>query len=765
MSNHPSVILITSLCAMIGIAMPVAAAGAASFAGSQSCTECHQQEYGEWSGSHHDLAMQVATEATVLGNFADATYTAYGVRSRFFKKNGDYYVSTEGPDGALQDFKIDYTFGVYPLQQYLIAFPGGRYQALGLAWDTRPKDQGGQRWFHLYPNEHIAPGDVLHWTEINQNWNYMCADCHSTDLRRQFDFENDRYETVWSEIDVSCEACHGPGSKHVAWARAGKAPSASYGPLNGLEVSFDERKDRRWALEPGAVSAAPSTQPTALRTEVETCGRCHSRRAPLGDAGGSGKPILDNYRVALLTDDLYHADGQIKDEVYVYGSFLQSKMYRAGVTCSDCHNPHSLKLKAEGNKLCSRCHLSEAFDTPAHHFHTSGTAGSQCVACHAPESTYMVVDPRRDHSFRIPRPDLSAALGVPNACSGCHADKTAEWAANKVVEWHGPARGQSPHYGEVLAAGRRGEPGGEQQLMGITRDPTQPGIVRATALDILGRTLNQDSFAAIHRGLQDEDALVRLAALGSLEAVGPRERVRFAFPLVEDPVRAVRLEAARLLAPVPLEALPAEPRKTLVAAFAEYEKVHKAIADRPESLTSLANFYRDRGEMEIAEATYREAIRRHPSFGPAYVNLADLYRFQGRDGKGEEILRAALRTAPEQADILHAYGLLSIRHQRYAEAAKRLGQAAELRPDIPRYAYIHALALQKIGDAENALVVLRAAHHRHPNDRDILIALATMSRDRGDLESAVKYAKALVKLAPTEPEARQLLESLQAQQR
>jgi predicted CXXCH cytochrome family protein len=502
-----------------------------------------------------------------------------------------------------------------------------------------------------------------------------------------------------------------------------------------------------------------------LRTEVETCGRCHSRRAPLGDAGGSGKPVLDNYRVALLTDDLYHADGQIKDEVYVYGSFLQSKMYRAGVTCSDCHNPHSLKLKAEGNNLCTACHLSEAFDTPAHHFHTSGTAGSQCVACHAPESTYMVVDPRRDHSFRIPRPDLSVALGVPNACSGCHEDKTAEWAASKLVEWHGPTRGQSPHYGEALAAGRRGEPGGEQQLMGIARDPTQPGIVRATALDILGRNLNQDSFAAIHRGLQDEDALVRLAALGSLEAVGPRERVRFAFPLVEDPVGAVRLEAARLLAPVPLEALPAEPRKTLIAAFAEYQQIHEAMADRPESLMTLANFYRDRGEMESAEATYREAIRRHPSFGPAYVNLADLYRLQRQDDKGEEILRAALRTAPEQAETLHAYGLLLIRHQRYAEAAKRLGHAAELRPDIPRYAYIYALALQKIGDTENALAVLRAAHDRHANNRDLLIALTTMSRDRGELESAVKYAKALVTLAPAEPEARQLLESLQAQQR
>ena len=761
--------LVATLCASVAITiMATETAGAvdpATFVGGKSCTECHQQEYAEWSDSHHDLAMQEATEKTVLGNFDGATFTAHGVTSRFFRKNGDYFVNTEGPDGKLSDYKIDYTFGVYPLQQYLIAFPGGRRQALGLAWDARPKTSGGQRWFHLYADEHIPPGDVLHWTQINQNWNFMCADCHSTNLRRNFDFARDRYETTWSEVDVSCEACHGPGSKHVAWAASRNSTDSPQMPAKGFDVLFEPREKARWSRKEGAATAARPMAADFLHREVESCARCHSRRAPLGDAVSEGRSVHENYRVALLSEDLYHADGQIKDEVYVYGSFLQSKMYRAGVTCSDCHNPHSLKLRSEGNSLCTRCHQPETFDTPAHHFHATGSTGSQCVNCHAPETTYMVVDPRRDHSFRIPRPDLSVKLGVPNACSNCHDDKAARWAADRITEWYGPVRKQSPHFGEALSAGRNAEPGAQQQLIGIATDDAQADIVRATALDTFGQNLNRESFPAVEQGLRAESALVRLAAVGALDRLSPRDRIRFVFPLLEDPVGSVRLEATRSLAAVPLEALAQEPRRTLANAFSAYERAHRAIADRPESLMTLANFYRDRGDIEKSERTYREAIARHPSFGPAYVNLADLYRSLENDEQAEEVLRDALEISPAEADILHSYGLLLIRHQRYPEAAKLLGRAAQLRPDNARYSYVYALALQKVGDTDNALLNLKNAHGRHPNDRDILAALATMNRDQGDLESAVQYATALVKLSPTDAGARQLLESLQAQQR
>lgn len=180
---------------------------------------------------------------------------------------------------------------------------------------------------------------------------------------------------------------------------------------------------------------------------------------------------------------------------------------------------------------------------------------------------------------------------------------------------------------------------------------------------------------------------------------------------------------------------------------------------------TLANYYRDRGETERAEATYQEAMTRHPWFEPTFVNLADLYRTLGQDKLGEKVLRATLRAAPEQANVLHAYGLLLVRQQRYAEAVERLGHAARLRPDSARYSYAYALALQKIGNTRRASTVLIAAHNRHPNNRDILFSLAALSRDRGDHETAVEYAKTLLELAPDDPGSRQLLESLQVQQR
>ncbi|HHH43504.1 MAG TPA: hypothetical protein ENK49_05140, partial [Gammaproteobacteria bacterium] len=199
---------------------PVAAkmAGSAEFVGRPVCTACHTEQAVQWSGSNHDQAMQLATSHTVLGNFDNATFTNFGVTSSFFKKNGRFMVRTVGPDGKLKDYEIKYTFGVEPLQQYLVEFPGGRLQALSLAWDTRSKQQGGQRWFHLYPDENIAYDDELHWTRPSQNWNSMCAECHSTNLEKNYDPVTRTFATSWSEIDVSCEACHGPGSNHVRWA-------------------------------------------------------------------------------------------------------------------------------------------------------------------------------------------------------------------------------------------------------------------------------------------------------------------------------------------------------------------------------------------------------------------------------------------------------------------------------------------------------------------------------------------------------------------
>jgi predicted CXXCH cytochrome family protein len=446
-------------------------------------------------------------------------------------------------------------------------------------------------------------------------------------------------------------------------------------------------------------------------------------------------------------------------------------MHAAGVTCSNCHDPHSLQLRAEGNGVCVQCHKPDAFDTAAHHFHAPGGPGNppglgnQCVDCHAPETTYMVVDPRRDHSFRVPRPDLSAALGAPNACTGCHDGKSDQWAADTIAGWRGPDRRLEPHFGEALALGRSGAPGAESHLVKLAGDPGQPAIVRATAIAMLADYLSPESFETVRQGLRDEDAMIRLAALGVLNAVDPRIRVDLAFDLLDDPVRAVRLEAARVLAPVPPETLPPPRRDRLEQALAEFDRSMGAIADRPESLATLANFRRDRGEDAAAEATYRKTIGIHPAFAPAYANLADLYRSRNQDGKAEEVLLQGLKVAPGNGDLHHALGLLRVRQKRYAEAVETLGRAAELNPDNARYGYVHALSLQQTGDAGRALAVLKETHARHPHDRSVLFALATMSRESGDLAAAIGYAKNLTELAPRDPQAQALLKQLEAERR
>ncbi|MCA8974263.1 MAG: cytochrome C, partial [Planctomycetes bacterium] len=428
-------------------AMP---ASAASYVGRERCVSCHELEHRAWHGSHHDLAMQVADESTVLGDFADSTFEHFGVTSRFFRDGDRFMVRTDGADGTLADFPVAYVFGVSPLQQYLIRFHGGRLQALGICWDARPQQQGGQRWFHLY-DERLEHDDPLHWTSRNQNWNYMCAHCHSTDLRKGYDVVSDSYSTRWSEIDVSCEACHGPGSHHQDWADApvGQRPKA---PHAGFETSL--RTDAVWSFAAGAPTAT-RTGGSAPAVVTETCAPCHSRRSLLEEGNAPGA-LHDRIQLSLLEENLYHADGQIEDEVYVYGSFAQSKMFHAGVTCTDCHDPHTLRPYAPGNALCGRCHQPAVFDVPEHHHHPVGSAGASCTACHMPSRRYMVVDPRLDHSIRIPRPDLTVKFGTPDACANCH-DGPAEgaaWAAAAIEAWRGPDRPLPAHWTDALAAGR-----------------------------------------------------------------------------------------------------------------------------------------------------------------------------------------------------------------------------------------------------------------------------------------------------------------------
>jgi predicted CXXCH cytochrome family protein len=559
---------------------------------------------------------------------------------------------------------------------------------------------------------------------------------------------------------VACEACHGPGSRHVAWA---KAP-ASY--PSGTEVSSKGLINRLKPTDPGhwemnaETGIARRTAPL-VSTEVETCAACHSRRKVVAKNTVPGAPLLDGYLPALLQPGLYHADGQIDGEVYEYGSFLQSRMHAAGVTCSNCHDPHSAKLRAEGNALCGQCHLPEKFDVAGHHHHQPGSAGAQCVTCHMPSKNYMVVDARRDHSLRIPRPDLSVALGTPNACTQCHADRPAQWAAEIVAGWYPGGRQTAQHFGTALHAGRVGATDAEQQLDRLILDRSQPAIARASALPLLAPYASPASEPAIRGAIGDPDPLVRAAAPRALPGIPPRAIVQAAVPLLSDPLRAVRIEAARALAGTDLLALTPEQQTALVRATSELVAAEMVDADRPEAHLNLGLLDLRRRQLPEAEKEYRTALRLDPNFVPALVNLADLDRALSQDEEGAELLKKAMAVEPDNADVHHALGLYLVRKHDYVSALDQLRRAHELMPANARYAYVYAVALNSTGAAADAVALLEDAHRQHPADHDVLTALVSFARDKGDFALALRYARDLVTLEPGNAQLRALVSDLE----
>jgi tetratricopeptide (TPR) repeat protein len=751
----------------------------AEYVGAARCRDCHDAEYKAWETSHHRQAMQIADARTVLGDFNVAAFKYGAVTSAFSRRDGAFRVRTDAATGSVQDFDVKYTFGVAPLQQYLIELPGGRLQALSIAWDSRPKAAGGQRWFHLYPGDGVDHTDELHWTGRQQNWNFMCADCHSTNLRRGYDAVSDRFQTTWSELNVACEACHGPGSIHAA--SSGRAT---------LPVSLSERRGVQWSIDPATLLPKRSA-PRTTSIEIDICAQCHSRREQIGEGYAAGAPLEDHYAPSLITPGLYYPDGQQRDEVYTYGSFLQSRMAHTGVTCADCHEPHSGRPRAEGNALCAQCHTPAKYDSAAHHFHAPKSPGALCVSCHMPATTYMQVDARRDHSIRVPRPDRSVAMGVPNACSQCHANRTAAWADQQLRARLGRPAGGFQTFAETFHAAESGhgstridtesQPGSADALRRIAGDPSQPTIVRASALARLAANPDRGALDAAAAHLTHAEPMMRRAALSIFEAVPPEMRTASVAPLLRDAIRSVRLQAAWLLAPV-AASLTGENLAAFTRAADELVASLRDRANRPEERTTLGTFLAQLGRRDEATAEYRAAIRLAPRYTPPYVNLSDLQRQAGAEADAERTLRegiAALRqdvrrprlsapaaglSAPAPAPLHHALGLSLARSGRRAEAIEELKRAAEL-SDEPRFIYTYAVALNDAERTGEAIATLERAVARHPLDRDILFALATFHRDAGRIARALEYAEQLLKLYPGDSEAASLVNSLRASRR
>ena len=716
------------------------------YVGAAACAACHRAETAAWQGSQHAQAMQPATAQTVLGRFDNTRFSDNGITSTFFRRGDGYFVRSDGPDGRLANFELKYSFGVYPLQQYLVPFADGRMQALSIAWDARPAAQGGQRWYQLYAGQKVDHADPLHWTRAAQNWNSQCAECHSTHLQRNYDAQQDRYATTWTDLAVGCESCHGPGSNHLAWARR-DADARRFDTVKGLSIALDERRGLSWRHDPASGEPVRST-PLGSHREVETCAVCHARRRGISaDPGPSGK-LFDTHDPALLEAGLYFPDGQQQAEVYTYGSFLQSRMYAQGVTCGDCHEAHSMKLRAPGNALCAQCHQPAQYDSSAHHMHAPGSAGAQCADCHMPKRDYMQVDGRRDHSLRVPRPDLSVQYGVPNACNNCHRDRDARWAAAAIEKAHGPQRRGYQHFAAALAAARSGAPGAQEQLLALADDASSPDIARATAVAALGRYPGARTLPALRGAAASPDPLLRSAALDALLAFPPALRAPLALSLAADDTLDVRSKAGRALAAVPDGLLLPQQRLVRERLFAEYTASELSQAERPEAHFNLGSVYAERGETERAEQEFRAALRLDPAFVPAYANFSDLYRSLGREDQAAAVLEQGLRAVPQDATLLHLSGLQRVRVGDSAAALSLLRRAVRLAPDNARFAYVYAVALHSAGKQGEAMTVLEQALQRLPYAPELLSGAAVFEREAGHAGTAEDYLRRYTAVAP-----------------
>lgn len=775
-----AVILLVACAVLADYWTAVPSGTSASFVGRDQCISCHQDQTDAFTGSHHDKAMDFATVETVLGDFDDATIEHYGVTSRLFRDGDRFMINTEGPDGKMQDFHVKYVFGVEPLQQYMVELDRpddaksdvaksqknsnadhvvattrislqseqpetdltseaiGRVQVLRISWDT-----ANQRWFYLSPpdvDEKLAPDDPLHWTGIAQRWQTMCANCHSTNLQENFDPTSNRYHTTYSEIDVSCESCHGPGSLHVELA-------------NKTSLFWDRNHGYGLAKLKG-----DDPEP-----QLQACAPCHSRRGVLSGDYSAGDPFCNHFQLETMREDTYHADGQIKDEVYVYGSFIQSKMYHKGIRCTDCHDPHSLELKHKGNETCTSCHQHSAgkYDVPSHHHHAVGTAGSMCVNCHMPHTTYMGVDKRRDHSLRVPRPDLSVSLGTPNACSHCHVEDqlqslsddakqlvkgkeyadwirladqddelagaiatTDRWCDEACEKWYGESRKQPKHYAETIANFRRGRDGSIKEMLELAMSsPAEPSAVPDMARASIYRELAESGINMTSASkplvaeIEDKNnhPMVRASAIAAIANAAPDRAREVIMKMLSDDSRLVRIEAAQTLINTGIYRSLTGAESLQVDPILDTEVYGNLMQsnDRAGAHITWAMVQEQRGNYREAIEAYQTAIRIEPNTTGARTNLAGLLDNLAENpesGQAEELRASAKKLrkdelpllgrdadlAPTSAPLQYRYGLALYLDGQMEAALERLNQAVDLQPDAPTFKQARDLLQEKI---------------------------------------------------------------------
>lgn len=689
----------------------------AHFLGDKTCQECHQDQFKKWQGSHHDKSMQVPDRETILADFKGEIFKSQGVTSRFFQRAGNFYVNTEGRDGKNHDFKIEYVFGLTPLQQYIVKFPDGHYQCLRTAWNIDKK-----KWFDLYPDFKVVHAEWLHWSRGGLNWNNMCADCHSTNVRKNYKQEDHSYDTKFALINVSCEACHGPGKQHVSDV---KSQGENYRNSGTLQMTLD-------------------TKPKEL---VDQCARCHMRREMLTNRFNFEGTMLDHYYPHLITEPMYYADGQILDEDYVYGSFVQSKMYHNNVTCTNCHDPHTLERKFKGNKLCTQCHTPEKYDTEQHNFHIKGTEGALCINCHMPGKFYMGNDFRRDHSFRIPRPDLSVTYGTPNACVGCHTDKTDQWAAAILLKIKGAPK--TNHFSDLLIPGLKGGANAHASLLKLAKDSIYPEIARASAIIELPNYRNQAMVREqLLLFLNDKSPLVRASTVDALNEISDPASTNYLLPLLKDEKRAVRIKAFSALAIMNEKNIPKNYKNVYEKVKKEYFIYLDGISDFVGGRINKANYILKKGDLLGAIKGYESAIELDYINNLARTNLANLYYQNNQFEKAEQAFKTIIEQEPAYGATYYSYGLLLSELKRTEAAITQMELATVYMANNPRTYYNLSLLYDQNKNSKKAEETILKGLKKLPENESLLYLLAYHYANNGEKEKAKNITLHLIQLFP-----------------
>ncbi len=646
----------------------------------QGCAECHAEIVAEWENSHHALANRLVDFPRDSAAFQQRQNLSLGERnvstsirgqSLVFKENGKNSIEVAAPVGVI---------GYDPLIQYLIPTGNGKLQTYTLSYEPTTKE-----WFYVFEDDVRLPGEWGHWSGQGMNWNANCGYCHMTDYHKNLDQDPSRpiaYESQWLYQGISCAQCHNGLEEHV------KSPDA-----------------------PEVVSLNAQS-----KVQIEhSCATCHARRQELTvEAFRPGDSFHDHYGLSAVDQgDLYHPDGQVNNENFVYTSMQLNKMGHAGISCMDCHNPHTaaLSLPADNNALCMKCHTTgdngaTLIDPIKHSRHQPGSEGARCIECHMPDNTFMARDDRRDHIFSIPDPQLSAEIGSPDTCTACHTDQNMKWAGEWVETWwpdHATKRVHVRERARAIQSFRDGSASDYKELLRLA----QKEEILLWKASLTGMLTPWSQWKEVETYLRQmlahTDPHIRSAAVRAL-ARHPQRQALLA-PLLQDEFRVVRIQAAQLIGPAP------EYRE-------EYETFHRFSSDRPNNALMLADYFS--ADPEQQKQWIRRSISLEPTNDVIYGDGAVLLA-RGADVDGAKaLLLEGIAMAPQSASLRYSLALIEAEQQNYSAAINWMQQSVRLDPQQPRAWYNLSILLRRQGDLKGARAAAEKAYELSPNDPGIM---------------------------------------------